>query len=189
MAGPVAAVLLPNPITDEFRQGIRSYLHSLASSVEGEDFWIKNRPFILVFDPDDGAQLKEYIEDGIPLKLGWTPADRFAMAANCNDPIDHRILGETMLRLVRRVSGAIDFCGALLPPVDDQVRKLYDSMLKGTDHWSDWEPHVTKMLKGIPGRLIAHKYTVDASRSWVSHLGDAEFLEAWLQHPNFHMVK
>ena len=40
----------------------------------------------------------------------------------------------------------------------------------------------------MPGQVFDMYYTVAGDR-WVSHMVDTTFLRAWLQHPNFHMIK
>ena len=41
----------------------------------------------------------------------------------------------------------------------------------------------------MPGRVYEIYYSFPPKGRWVSHLVDITFLNAWLRHPNFHMIK
>ena len=89
------------------------------------------------------------------------------------------------------MNGIVDLDGALLPPVEgsEGLKQLVHEYFfgKGTD-WADLEPYFRRMLGNLPGQLYAIPYT-DDRRGHVFHLCDVHFLEAWLRHPNFRMVK
>lgn len=152
MAGPAAATVLPVPITTEVEAVIRDEIRFVADQVEGNDFWVQGRPFILDLAHEDPAQanLAPYI--------GWKPLGSITLAAMCNDSLDHRLLGEICLHLARKFRGWIDLAGELEPDRTD--------------------------LQSLPGRLVQLTYEESAS-----YVCDADFLEAWLQCPDFHMIK
>ncbi|MEU2179335.1 DUF6368 family protein [Streptomyces thermolilacinus] len=45
------------------------------------------------------------------------------------------------------------------------------------------------MASDLPGRLAEVSYDTGGGGRWLRHVGDVEFLEAWLQHPDFHLIK
>lgn len=181
MAGPTASVILPQAIGDELRADIESEIQRMSTRVEGEDFWLNHRPFILIMDPD------EFQCPHIAKIVGWTPRADIGFAAMCNRDEDHRLLGEICLYFARKMNGLVDFGGALYPPIIGEVNALWEkhSSGRGTT-WDEWQPYFDEMMKGMRGTL----YTVPTvERDWIYHVGDAEFLEFWLEHPNFRMVK
>ncbi|MBN2023989.1 MAG: hypothetical protein JW809_14490 [Pirellulales bacterium] len=190
MAGPAAAILLREPMSADTRADVRGNIRRLASEVDGDDFWIQGRPFILTLGPEYENELEEYAESGVPHIIGWPPRDVIGFAAMCNDRQDHRFLAEPCLRFCQRMQGMVDFGGALLPPICGEVQHLFRKYLsrEGSD-WAAWVPHVQQMVEDLPGHLFAVPYTTVAGCDWIYHICDAEFLEAWLCHPHFHMIK
>lgn len=41
----------------------------------------------------------------------------------------------------------------------------------------------------LPGRLAEVSYDTGGGSRWLRPVGDVEFLDAWLQHPDFHLIK
>ncbi|MFE2726509.1 DUF6368 family protein [Kitasatospora sp. NPDC059327] len=41
----------------------------------------------------------------------------------------------------------------------------------------------------LPGRLAEVSHDTWGGGRWFRHVGDVEFLEAWLHHPDFHLIK
>ncbi|MER8100875.1 DUF6368 family protein [Kitasatospora sp. NPDC094016] len=41
----------------------------------------------------------------------------------------------------------------------------------------------------LPGRVMEVSYDTGGSGRQLRHFGDVEFLEAWLEHPDFHLIK
>lgn len=48
---------------------------------------------------------------------------------------------------------------------------------------------ISAYVMAFPGKIYEIEYTVTPDRRWVSHIVDVTFLEAWLQHSDFYMVK
>lgn len=157
MAGPVAHVLLPVPITAEVEAIIRHDLVQLSDQIEGDDFWVQRRPFLLGHDPSDVAT------ETLATCTGWAVQGVISLDAMCNEDLDHRLLGEMCLLFARKFGGWIDFCGELCPWITD--------------------------LRSLPGGICRHSYVSISERECIAHLCDAEFLEAWLRRPDFHMIK
>src|SRR5262245_41912274 len=179
MAGPTTGLLLPDLLTPQRVEDVRSQVRSLASSVEGDDFWIRGRPFLLSFGPDYPEEFEELAATGLPSVIGWTPRDAVNFSAMSNRDVDHRLLGELCLSFASQLGGLVHFGGDLegLPtlPVDRPSPALR-----------------IETLGGLAGSLFAAPfgpYGDGPGRYGTLHFGDSEFLRAWLRHPRFHLVK
>jgi len=159
MAGPTASILVQRQVSEEQAALMRNKIAEMSNHIEGDDFWIEERPFLLIMGPEYEDELAEYSEDGFEELLGWLPTDIVSIAAMCNDQIDHVLLGKLCLRLGKVLEGIIDFGGQL--PTD------------GHKHQG----------------LYAMPYTAAAGHECVSHVGTLKFLEWWIAQPNFGMVK
>lgn len=176
MAGPTASLLLPALSSEERRTRIRREVERNANLLDGDDFWVEGRPFILSFGEEYEGELNDIIEAGLPSVLGWRPQDLLRLAAMCNDPVDHRILAQLLLRLAQILGGVIDFGGSVLPEpsLDGPTPSL---------------PARVEAPAGLAGVVFATSYAIEAGRYGTCQYGDPAFLEAWLQHSTFRMVK
>ena len=44
-------------------------------------------------------------------------------------------------------------------------------------------------VRAMPGNIYEIEYTAAAGHRWVYHMVDVAFLQAWIEHPHFHMIK
>ncbi|MGW2744255.1 DUF6368 family protein [Streptomyces sp. NPDC001450] len=88
------------------------------------------------------------------------PAHGIVLSAGSSGRPNHRALGRLALTLARRLDATIDFDGMLFEGPSP-----------------------------FPGTLREVSYDTGDGERWVRHVGDAEFLAAWLRHPGFHLVK
>jgi hypothetical protein len=44
-------------------------------------------------------------------------------------------------------------------------------------------------VRAMPGNIYEIEYTAAAGHRWVYHIVDVAFLQAWMEHPRFHMIK
>ncbi|MCP4155124.1 MAG: hypothetical protein GY757_45790 [bacterium] len=192
MGGPAASIIIPAPLGEEAKAGIRADIQRMAKHIEGDNFWIEDTPLFFCIGPEfEGDEpLEDYIAEGVPGIIGWTPRDNLDLISLCKSKRDHRVLGELCLYFARKLNGLIDFNGALTPPIRGKVKTLFHERYSGSgNNWEDWEPHFNEMVRGMPGRLFSIPYVTITGMTWVSHIGDAEFMVSWLQHPNFHLIK
>lgn len=162
MAGPVASVLLRSKLTPERVARLRSDIAAMASTVQGNDFWLEERPFILSIGPEHAEEIPELCEHGLPQLSGWVPADIVRFSAMCNDVRDHQLLAGLCSELAEQEGGLVDFGGHLaMAPTPKAGCERVDV------------PHTSGILFATSS----------------SHYGDATFVRAWLRHPRFHMVK
>ena len=153
------------------------------------DYVGKGRPFgfsmqapeqTLEVDPDDLASIHNH--------FGFQPEYCVQVDASCNDETDHAILGALMLHFATSLDGVIDFGGAILPRLPAGLDKK-GSWWKKKDEWANVESYFRKMVEIMPGKVVSIEYQTINDKTWAYHVADATFLRAWLQHPDFHMIK
>lgn len=91
--------------------------------------------------------------------LAGSPQDQIGFAAMCNRPEDHLELGRLALEFSRRYDGLINFGG--LDPLQREIE----------------------------GRLWELPYEYASGKTYICHIGDTAFMEWWLTHEHFRMVK
>lgn len=199
MSGPAASVLLPKPLTGSSDSALRKLIAAVSDESPGgssdlEDFWVcdtgpagggyagAGRPFA-VFTGLQPDRVPEEIAQ-VAGTFGFMPVDEIVVVAFCNSDDDHRILGELCLWLVEQFGGVVNFDGALWPslPPESEIDILHCD-------WRQVEPHFRRMVEGMPGRVASVWYELQDGRQWVIHVGDTDFMRAWLEHPRFRMVK
>ncbi len=193
MGGPGAAILFEHPLTDEKKDMAYAEIKFLADAFfhergvnEWEDnFWIAGEPFCYDIGEEYEGELLDYQEE-LEGSFEWVPQDIISLGANCNNKVSHRLLGYLCMRFARKLDGIIDFGGTLLPNSRDKVfLRLWSEHFSGKRvAWKLVERYHTQMVKGMRGRLWSIH-----DEGWPCHMCDHEFMEAWLNHKDFHMIK
>lgn len=113
--------------------------------------------------------------------LDGPPAAELGLLAYCSGPDDHLLLGHLALFLAERFDALIDFGGMLgyrysLHDLTDEEKatRLAESR---------------NLVAPLPGQVWEMPYEVDDGVHDYSHVGDREFLAAWISHPAFRMIK
>lgn len=199
MGGPSASVLLSAPLSEADYDDIFEVILRIGSAqvpfqLSNLDFKVvstqsiqgsycgKEQPFGLSVGllPERNETEMPAIERTLQTRI----FDEILVSSHGNDRECHRILGELCLWFAERFAGFIDFCGAITPPL------LPGSGLDWDSPWLDWEPHVRTMIQGMPGQFFEIWHDGCDPRTFhPAHFCDATFLRAWLQHPQFQMVK
>lgn len=54
-----------------------------------------------------------------------------------------------------------------------------------------WPPlqEISAYVRAMAGTVYEIEYTTASDHRWVSHIVDIAFLQAWMRHPHFHMIK
>lgn len=106
------------------------------------------------------------------------PARGLVLAAACSGPANHLLLGHLALSLARRLNALIDFDGVLgySSPCDEERAAAELSRAR-------------ELVAALPGRVAEVPYVTARGERWFRHVGDTEFLSAWLEHPDFRLVK
>ncbi|MFI9408057.1 DUF6368 family protein [Nocardia sp. NPDC052316] len=188
--GPVASVLLRNPVSDAqvdrlMRTGFRVCAH--------RDEWVLEDPAALGISGDVsdaglvGVSVRQdySAHERLVEAIGFRPVAAIGAWMACNGDADHRLLGHLCLAFALEFDALVEFGGALTPfawpahiPNVNPSREQRAEIAQRTSH----------ALRRLPGRLYAVNHG-SRSRPRESHVCDAEFLDAWLRHPRFRMIK
>jgi hypothetical protein len=183
MGGASIGIFLPHPLTVDDRHWVLERL----DAVNLTDLPLYFEPACIdgcLANPDDSTVL--YVEQ----EFGFWPEAEAELWSGFNGVIGHRYIAEVAVEIAYRFQGIIDFGGPLLPPLSPELYKEWHNR-----KWSEVEVYSAQMLKKIPGRIVTIPYETESkhstvnSREWVRHLSDATFLQSWLKHPNFHLIK
>jgi hypothetical protein len=122
--------------------------------------------------------LEDYQELGFP-GLDRSPTDALILLASCNGGDDHRLLGHLALFLAKRFNALIDFGGLLGYRYDASDQEEAACLAEAR-----------ALVSTLPGRVWEMPYVMyGGGGCGYSHVGDREFLAAWLNHPAFRMIK
>ncbi|MFD0135050.1 DUF6368 family protein [Streptomyces sp. NPDC003631] len=124
--------------------------------------------------------LEDYQVFGFP-GLGRAPAAELAVLSYCSGPDNHRLLGHLTRFLAEHYDALIDFGGLL------QYRHFRHA-LSGQEE-TDRLAASRALVSTLPGRIWEMPYATEAGGCGYSHVGDRAFLTAWLDHPEFRMIK
>ncbi|MGA5819689.1 DUF6368 family protein [Kitasatospora sp. NPDC094028] len=192
MAGPAVGLwLFERREFGEIRAEVAGWLAGFCAPVEtgagGDlDFWVRDGAavelaeadladlgvFFLSEDEEVPAEDEDYSAFPRP------PVQGLVLGAGCSGPANHRALGRLALALAERLGALVDFDGVLgyCTPRDDAHD---EALLAGA----------RALVAALPGRVVEVSYDTWGGERWFRHVGDPEFLAAWLRHPAFHLVK
>lgn len=194
MGGPSARVLLRAPLGAD---QLNTLLHQAFEPVEcitGVSWHLTDPAALGMTDTQVEAGPLEVNprvwqrDDDLTKHIGFRPAAEIGVISARKSRDDHRVLGHLCLALALFDDGLIDFHGGLVPfPWPSEIDVLPQ---KRTRQQCDFLlERIAKKMSKLPGRLYEIRYRTGPGRHWVHHIGDAEFLDAWLRHPNFRMIK
>ncbi|MFB6986148.1 DUF6368 family protein [Streptomyces sp. NPDC056230] len=123
--------------------------------------------------------LEDFQELGFP-GIDRPPAVELALVAYRSGQDDHLLLGHLALFLAERFDALINFYGLLgyRFSLDDLSEKEEAARLI----------EARALVTSLPGHISETQYAMAQGGHWYSHIGDREFLTAWLRHPEFHMI-
>ncbi|HZU95291.1 MAG TPA: DUF6368 family protein [Planctomycetota bacterium] len=191
MAGPVAGVLVREPVDPAGREYVGALVQALSGTapnetVSGEgSFWIstgtaidaaytgEGRPFSLHYDTPPESYAEPGTTDEMEKALGYLPPQEILIVAYCNGAEDHLLLGRLVLTLAKRFGGVVNMGG----PVETAMGRDED------------DPEAQAIKRSLPGKCYEVSYEIDEKRRGSFHVVDTTFLDAWLAHPRFRMVK
>lgn len=100
MAGPCVDIFVPRKISSSDEMSVRAVIESISSDVEGNDFWIAKRPFLVQFgqpEPEAAALILN----------GWHPEGTVSFCAMTNTNSDHVLLAVLCYRTAQLLDGLI----------------------------------------------------------------------------------
>ncbi|PSL00765.1 hypothetical protein CLV63_101241 [Murinocardiopsis flavida] len=125
------------------------------------------------FDAAATGRITLSADDDVPASdddyspLARSPVQGSVLWAGSAGRANQLLLGHVARALAQRWDALVDFDGLLL----------------GRD------PHGPPLLRSLPGALYEVPYATDDGQRLRRHVGDSEFLAAWLRHPRFHLVE
>ncbi|MEU3464530.1 DUF6368 family protein [Streptomyces sp. NPDC006733] len=164
------------------------WLETLCSPVETNaggdvDFWVRDGQALglRAFDPAGVGVFFLSEDEEIPAEdedysaFSRPPVQGLIVCAGCSGPVNHMLLGRLTLALARRLDALVDFDGPL------------GSRPAGGDDTGNEAVLARARALGsaLPGMLAEVSYDTGGSGRWLRQVGDVEFPEAWLQHPDF----
>ena len=177
MMGPTCSIVLERKIDFEEIHIVDEFLESIVkgkieTTKSTRNFWIdakklfnttkigSNCQFSIYFD----NELREIEEDmmvQIEILTKRSINSLIGISSGCNRSGDHTILGELTFRIAKLLNGLIDFGGDL---------NIYQ--------------------KGITKELDGNIYSIVYNEGMAAYqISDIEFLNNWMNHPNFRMIK
>jgi hypothetical protein len=97
--------------------------------------------------------------------------------------------GKTMLDLIKEKHGDPD---SPLKAIWADVEARFGPAIPPEFSTSARRPPLDEMsayVRAMPGTIYEIEYTAAAGHRWVYHMVDVAFLQAWIEHPHFHMIK
>ncbi|MFJ9377082.1 DUF6368 family protein [Streptomyces sp. NPDC101455] len=193
MSGPVVGLWLFEPCDfADLLAGVVPWLETFCEPVETKadghvDLWVRDgsalglRDFdqtgvgVLFLSEDDEVPAED--EDYVAF---WRPpVQGVVVGAACSGATNHVLLGHLTLALARRLGALIDFGGLLNGHPTGGGDTGNEAVLA----------RARALASAVPGRVTEVSYDTRGGRRWLRHVGDMEFLEAWLHHPDFHLIK
>jgi hypothetical protein len=169
--------------------GVLPWLETFCAPVEvragGDvDFWVRDPTELGLRNPDlegaGGFGLDE--DDRIPADdedytaLPAPPVQGLILSAGRSGPVNHVLVGHLALVLAQRLDALIDFDDVLAYPVTrDESRDPADL------------DRSRALVASLPGWTAEVSYDTGGGGRRLRHVGDAEFLAAWLRHPEFRL--
>lgn len=183
MAGPVASLLLRQPLTGDQLKDLEGWLNKVGHSLtiktlrEGIKYSVdfafayfpplvtKEQPHNCSFaleliDPEKNEEFsfEEDEKEILQNKLGFLPKELVVAYAGCNGSLDHQLLAMLLIEIAEKFDASmIDILGNI------------------------------KNRPDLPGTVVEIPST--ESPGYISILVDIQFLKNWLSHPRFHMIK
>ena len=195
MAGPCASVFVSSDV-EALDGALRRLLIQVSEHQRGNDCWVcdtgvvggsyrgEGRPFLwrLSPSPEWDEDPNQHERGELEKLLGAAPRAAISLCAMCNDDRDHRVLGELCLTMARQLNGIVRFDGLLTTcQTVEEVRAW--RQLSAKDHCAMFLAQV-----GNGGGILA-AIGLDPEDPPAFHYADARFMEHWLAHPKFRMVK
>jgi len=193
MSGPAVGLWLFEPcgfadILADTVPWLRTFCEPVESRAGDDvDFWVRDGSvlglpsfdrvdtgvFFIVEDEEIPAQDEDYSAFERP------PVQGLILGAAGSGPTNHRLLGHLALALAHRLDALIDFDGLLASRPATGAGSGDAAVLD----------RARSLASTLPGKVAEVSYDTWRGGRWYRHVGDVEFLEAWLRHPDFHLVK
>lgn len=190
MSGPGAVVLTTERITETMIARLATVLAPVAEVVavsENSIEFVTDNPYcdgwIEIQHPCEAITVAD--AQKIQAAFGCMPIGGLQIDMVCSGSEQHKVLGAVTLTVAKSVGGLIDFLGAIRPA---NLPSASLALLSPMD-WAPFAEPFAQFAQDMPGKIISLPYTLHTGQTWVSHVCDCAFMSAWLERPDFHMVK
>lgn len=193
MSGPAVGLWLFEPrgfadILSDVVPWLETFCEPVETRAGGDvDFWVRDGTalglrafdpvgvgvFFLSEDEDMPAEDEDYSAFSRP------PVQGLVVGAGCSGSVNHVLLGHLALALARRLNALVDFDGLLSSRSSTGEDTRAAAVLE----------RARALASVLPGRVAEVSYDTGGGGRWFRHVGDVEFLHAWLEHPDFHLIK
>ncbi|MFD8197374.1 DUF6368 family protein [Streptomyces wuyuanensis] len=193
MPGPAASLLLFEPLTGTGWDATASWLGTFCRPVEpvaggGLDLWIEDATPIGAGDVRGGGKPFHMAEESEDVFAEYDfggferpPVQEIVVSAYVAGCDSHRLLGHLTASLARRL-GALIGCNGLLG-------HRYDAHGEGPEQEAAAPAAARALVGGIGGVVHEVPYTSGDGVVRYTHVCDGAFMESWLRHPEFRMVR
>ncbi|MFD8703047.1 DUF6368 family protein [Kitasatospora sp. NPDC059648] len=193
MSGPAVGLWLFEPcgfadILADVVPWLETFCDPVDTKAGGDvDFWVRDGSALglRAFDPTDVGVFFLSEDEEMPADdedysaFSRPPVQGLVVGAGCSGSVNHVLLGHLALAFARRLDALVDFDGL-----------LSSRPVAGDDTGNEAVLARARVLASVlPGNVAEVSYDTGGGGRWVRHVGDAEFLQAWLQHPDFHLIK
>jgi len=170
--GPGSSIILKDVLTDAQLDLINKTVDNISDSRKDEDFWVSSTKPI-------GGNIET---DGSPFIITH---DDITFE---NPNYDEDELKQIYKSIGYRPGYSVDLGAGAIFSLNYLPWYRSSSWYLNAD-WSSIEPFFKKFIKNMPGNIYTVKYKTISERKWAYHICDVEFLEFWLNCPEFHMIK
>ncbi|MGW2684595.1 DUF6368 family protein [Streptomyces sp. NPDC001414] len=193
MSGPAVGLWLFEPrgfadILADVVPWLETFCDPVEAKANGDvDFWVRDGSTLglRTFEPAGAGVFFLSEDEEMPAEdedysaFAHPPVQGLVVGAGCSGPVNHLVLGHLALALARRLDALVDFDGLLTshPTAGDDTGN------------EAARARARALASALPGRLAEVSYDTGGGGRWLRHVGDVEFLQAWLRHPDFHLVK
>ncbi|MFD4689016.1 DUF6368 family protein [Streptomyces sp. NPDC058463] len=193
MSGPAVGLWLFEPrgfadILADVVPWLEAFCHPVEAQAGGDvDFWVRDGSALglRAFHPDGVGVFFLSEDEEMPAEdedysaFARPPVQGLVVGAGCSGSVNHILLGHLALAFARRLDALVDFDGL-----------LSSHPAAGGDAGDEVLLARARVLASVlPGRLAEVSYDTGGGGRWLRHVGDVEFLQAWLRHPDFHLIK
>ncbi|MCX4740870.1 DUF6368 family protein [Streptomyces antibioticus] len=105
------------------------------------------------------------------------PVQGLILAVGCSGQVNHILLGHMAVAFAQRLHAMIDFDGVLGYTPGNRTQEAANLA------------RARALVASLPGTVREVSYDTGGGDRWIRHVGDLQFLSAWLQHPDFRLVK
>ncbi|MET8755589.1 DUF6368 family protein [Streptomyces sp. NPDC004667] len=191
MAGPAIGLwLFEHSSFDDIRASVTPWLETFCDPVQtkadGDLAFRVREPAVLGLDALKTAEAGMFFlseDDCIPAddedysEFLVPPVQGLILAVGCSGQVNPVLLGHLALAFAQRLHAMIDFDGVLGYTPGNRTDEAADLARSRT------------LVASLPGTVREVSYDTGGGDRWIRHVGDLQFLSAWLQHPDFRLVK